>query len=202
MVAPVVVLKLAKRINDVIAFAQHVVLSMNANADLPEPTLPLSTLQSDIDALALAQAAVLSRTRGSASARDACLARVVFDLQRLRAYVQTVSHGLDATEAARVIASSGFAVKRRGVHPKQAAAAVPGPVSGAVRLTAPFAGKRAAYSWEYAEGEAGWSALPDTMQASTTIDALTPGRGYRFRARAHMSAGIGDWSDPVVFLAS
>jgi hypothetical protein len=201
MVAPVVVLKLAKRINDVIAFAQHVVLSMNGNPDLPEPTLPLSTLQSDIDALALAQAAVLSRTRGSASARDACLARVVFDLQRLRAYVQTVSHGLDATEAARVIASSGFAVKRRGVHPKQAAAAVPGPVSGAVRLTAPFAGKRAVYSWEYAEGEAEWSALPDTMQASTTIDALTPGSGYRFRARAHMSAGIGAWSDPVVFLA-
>jgi beta-xylosidase len=100
-----------------------------------------------------------------------------------------------------VTASSGFAVKRRGVHPKQAVAAVPGPVSGAVRLTARFAGKRAAYSWEYAEGDAAWSALPDTMQASTTIDALTPGRVYRFRARAHTSAGIGDWSDPVVFLA-
>jgi hypothetical protein len=201
MVAPVAVLKLAKRINDVVTFAQHVVLSMNGNPDLPEPPLSLSTLQSDIDALAHAQAAVLSRARGSASARDACLARVVLDLQRLRAYVQTVAHGLEATEAARVIASSGLAMKRTGVHPKQAAAAVPGPVSGAVRLTAPFAGKRAAYSWEYAEGEAEWSALPDTMQASTTIDALTPGRGYRFRARAHTSAGIGDWSNPVVFLA-
>jgi hypothetical protein len=39
MVAPVVVLKLAKRINDVIAFAQHVVLSMQGNADLPGPPL-------------------------------------------------------------------------------------------------------------------------------------------------------------------
>jgi hypothetical protein len=201
MVAPVVVLKLAKRINDVIAFAQHVVLSMNGNPDLPEPTLPLPTLQSDIDALALAQAAVLSRARGSASARDACLARVVFHLQRLRVDVQTVAHGLEATEAARMIASSGFAVKRRGVHPKQPAAAVAGPVSGVVRLTAPFAGKRAVYSWEYAEGEAEWSALPDTMQASTTIDALTPGSGYRFRARARTGAGIGAWSNPIVFLA-
>ena len=201
MVAPVAVLKLAKRINDVVAFAQHVVLSMHGNPDLPEPTLPLSTLQSDIDSLARGQAAVLSRTRGSTSARDACLARVRLHLQRLRSYVQVVANGLEATEAARVIASSGLAVKRRGVHPKQAAAAVPGPVSGAVRVTAPFAGKRAAYAWQYAEGAAEWSALPDTMQASTTIDALTPGRFYRFRVRARTSAGIGDWSDPVVFLA-
>jgi len=201
MVAPVVVLKLAKRINDVVTFAQHVALSMNDNPDLPGPPLPLPTLQSDIDSLARAQAAVLSRARGSTSARDACLARVVLDLQQLRVYVQTVAHGLEATEAARVIASSGFGMKRRGVHPKQAAAAVAGPVSGVVRLTAPFAGKRAAYSWEYAEGEAAWSALPDTMHASTTIDALTPGRGYRFRVRARTGAGIGDWSDPIAFLA-
>jgi hypothetical protein len=122
-------------------------------------------------------------------------------LQRLRSYVQVVANGLEATEAARVIASSGLAVKRRGVHPKQAAAAVPGPVSGAVRVTAPFAGKRAAYSWAYAEGAAEWSALPDTVQASTTIDALIPGRFYRFRVRARTSEGIGDFRDPVVFLA-
>jgi hypothetical protein len=39
------------------------------------------------------------------------------------------------------------------------------------------------------------------MQASTTIDALTLGLFYRFRVRARTSAGIADWSDPVVFLA-
>ena len=61
--------------------------------------------------------------------------------------------------------------------------------------------ERAAYSWEYAEGEADWSPLPDTMQASTTVDTLTPGRGYRFRARAHTSAGMGDFRDPVELLA-
>jgi hypothetical protein len=76
-----------------------------------------------------------------------------------------------------------------------------GPVSGAVRVTAPFAGKRAADSWEYAEGAAEWSGLPDTVQASTRIDALTPGRFYRFRVRARTSAGMADWGDPVVFLA-
>jgi len=69
-----------------------------------------------------------------------------------------------------------------------------------VTMVAPFAGKRAAYAWEYAEGAAEWAALPDTMQSSKTIDALTPGRFYRFRVRARTSAGIGDWSDPAVFL--
>jgi hypothetical protein len=201
MVSAVAVLKLAKRINNVVAFAQHVVLSMTDNPDFPEPTPPLSVVQSDIDSLARAQAAVLSRTSGSTSARDARLALLRLHLQALRSYVQVVANGLKATEAARVIASSGLAVKRRGVHPKQAASALPGPVSGAVLLTAPFANKRAAYSWEYAEGAAEWTALSDTMQASTTIEALTPGRLYRFRVRARTSAGIGDWTEPVVFLA-
>jgi hypothetical protein len=47
----------------------------------------------------------------------------------------------------------------------------------------------------------GGSALPDTTQASTTIDALTPGRVYRFRARARTRAGIGALRKPLVFLA-
>jgi hypothetical protein len=65
----------------------------------------------------------------------------------------------------------------------------------------PFARKRAADSWAYAEEAAEWPALPETTQASATIDALTPGRGSRFRARARTNAGSGDGSVPVVFLA-
>jgi predicted mannosyl-3-phosphoglycerate phosphatase (HAD superfamily) len=59
----------------------------------------------------------------------------------------------------------------------------------------------AAYAREYTEGAAEWSALPETMGAGTTIEALIPGRVYRLRVRARTSAGIGDWSNPVVFLA-
>jgi hypothetical protein len=200
MVAHVAVLKLAKRINNVVTFAQHVVLSMTDNPDLSQPSPPLSVLQSDVVSLSLAQAAVLSRVRGATATRDASLAHLRLHLQMLRSYVQATANGLEATEAARVIASSGLGVKRRSVHPKQTAAAVAGPVSGAVRLTAPFAGKRAVYSWQYAEEGAEWTALPETVQASTTIDALTPGKYYRFRVRAQTSAGIGDWSEPVAFL--
>jgi len=62
-----------------------------------------------------------------------------------------LAHGADVDVAAQLIASAGFFVKKRGVHPKQRAAAIPGPVSGSVRLTAPFAGKRAAYAWQVSE---------------------------------------------------
>jgi hypothetical protein len=201
MIRPYAVLKLDKRINNVIAFAGHVVQSMTDNSYFPTPTPPLASVQADIDALAHAQSTVLSRTHGAATTRDGILATVRLDLVSLGSYVQTLATGADAATAEHVIASSGFSIKRRGIHPKQRAEAVPGPVSGSVRLTAPFAGRRAAYAWQYAEASGPWTPLADTMQASTPIDSLTPGRFYRFQVRVLRRTGSGDWSEPVVFLA-
>jgi len=201
MVRPYAVLKLDKRIHNVIAFAGHVVQSMTNNPDFPSPAPPLASVQADIDALSRAQSTVRSRLHGAAKTRDSYLATVRLDLGSLIAYVQTLAHGADVDVAAQLIASSGFFIKRRGVHPKQQAAAVPGRVSGSVRLTAPFAGKRAAYAWEVSEATGAWTALPDTTQASTRIDSLTPGCFYRFRWRALTRTGMGDWSEPVVFTA-
>ena len=201
MSRPYAVLKLSKRNNEVIAFARHVVQSMTDNPDFLAPTPPLASVEADIDALGRAQSNVLTRTRGTPEARDACLVAVRHDLQGLRSYVQSLANEADSVTAAQLIASSGLAVKRRGVHPKQRASALVGPVSGSVRLTAPFAAKRAAYGWRYAEGEGPWTELAETMQASTRIDSLTPGRLYRCQVRALTRAGIGDWSEPVVLLA-
>jgi len=164
-------------------------------------TVTLSSVQADIDTLTRAQSTVLSRAHGAATTRDSYLATVRVHLVSLRAYVQTQANGTAADKAAQLIASSGFSVKRRGVHPKQRAAALPGPVSGSVRLTAPFAGKRAAYVWQYSEASGPWTALAETTRASTRIDSLTPGSFYRFQVRALTRMGIGDWSEPVVFLA-
>jgi hypothetical protein len=201
MVRPHVVLKLHKRIHDVLAFAGHVVQSMTDNPHFPSPTPSLATVQADIDALARAQATVLSRIHGAASARDVHLESVRIDLSRLRAYVRSIARGVDADTAAELIVSAGFFVKRRGVHPKQRAAAVMGAVSGSVRLTAPFAGKHAAYSWRVSEESGPWTELPQTTQASTPLDSLTPGRVYRFQVRALTRKGSGEWSDPLTFRA-
>jgi hypothetical protein len=201
MAAPRPVLKLHKRTNDIIAFANHVVQFMTDNPNFTAPDPPLATLQSDIDALSRAQSAVLSRTRGTPSTRDACLANVRLDLQRLRAYVQTLATKLDAEQAESLIVSAGLYVKKKGIHPKQRASATSGPVSGSVRLTAPIAGKRASYRWQYAPESGPWLPLANTLQASTRIDSLTPGTVYRFQARAVTRTGIGDWSEPVVFMA-
>ncbi len=198
---PHVVLKLHKRIHDVIAFAGHVVQSMTDNPYFPAPTPPLATVQADIDALARAQSTVLSRAHGAASARDSHLATVRRDLICLRSYVQSLAYRADADVAAQLVASSGLFLKRRGVHPKQRAAAMAGPVSGSVRLTAPFASKRAAYAWRVSEESGPWTALADTMRASTELDSLTPGRVYRFQVRSLTATGTSDWSAPVTFRA-
>lgn len=198
---PYAVLKLDKRALHVIAFAQHVVQSLTNNPAFPSPSPPLPSVQADIDALAASQALVLSRAHGAAKARDGHLASVVWDLQRLRSYVQAVANRADAELGAQLIASAGLSIKKRGVHPKQRAAAVPGPVSGSVRLTAPFAGKRASYSWRYAQESGAFSPLATTVQARTRIESLTPGRAYSFQVRALTPTGSGDWSEPVVFLA-
>jgi hypothetical protein len=174
---------------------------MTDNPTFASPTPPLATVQADIDALSHAQSVVLSRTHGAARTRDTYLATVRLDLACLRTYVQNIANESPEDTAAEVIASSGLFVKRRGVHPKQRAAAVVGPVSGSVRLTAPFAGQRAAYAWQYAEESGPWTPLAETTRASTRLDALTPGSLYRFQVRALTPAGIGDWSDPVVFRA-
>jgi hypothetical protein len=201
MLRPYAVQKLHKRIHDVITFARHVVQSMTGNPDFPAPTPPLASVEAHIDALADAQSNVLSRSHGAAARRDACLMTVRFDLGALRSYVQTLANRVDAVTAAQLIASSGFSVKRSGVHPRQTASATPGPVSGSVKLTAPFAAKRAAYQWRCSEGSGPWAPLAETIRASTRIDSLTPGRVYRFQVRALTPEGVGDWSEPVAFLA-
>ena len=68
-------------------------------------------------------------------------------------------------------------------------------------MTAPFAGKGAAYAWQVSEASGPWTALPDTTQASTRIDSLTRGSFYRFQVRALTRVGMGDRSEPVTFLA-
>ena len=76
MVRPYAVLKLDKRILDVIAYAGHVVQSMSSASLFLSPNPPLAAVQADIDALTRAQSRVLSRTRGATQTRDAALAAV------------------------------------------------------------------------------------------------------------------------------
>src|SRR5579863_748480 len=84
MAASIAVLKLSKRVKNVITFAQNVATAMTNNPAFPTPNPPLSTFQSDVAALNPAETAVLSRGKGAVENRNAKLAVVRSDLDNLR----------------------------------------------------------------------------------------------------------------------
>jgi len=198
----VAILKLPKRNNDFIVFAEHVVASMTGNPAFPAPKPPLKSVAAHVAALRRAQATTLTRTVGTAATRTSHRQKVHGDLLQLRSYVQTVADAVDAIKGAALIKSAGFFVKSRAGRGKQALSARAGRASGTVLLTAVVAGKVAAYDWACSLDQKKWSLLTQTMVAKTTVESLTPGTTVYFRTRAHRRAGVGDWSDPIAYLVT
>jgi hypothetical protein len=179
-----------------LAYARSIATAMTGNVWFPSPTPALAVFETDIDALDVAQAAMLTRTRGFKEARDARALVVYSDLRQLQAYVQGVAD-VNATNADEIIVSAGMSVKRIG-HPTRAALeARPGPVSGSVRLVVPWAGDRVCYHWQMSTDERSWTWLPKTLTCKTTVSGLAVGVWTFFRSRLVTPAGVGDFSDPV-----
>jgi hypothetical protein len=198
---PIAILKLSRQVKQVIAFATSVVTAMTDNASFPSPTPPIATLTSDVDALAAAEAQVLSRTKGAAEARDVKLAALRSDLAHMMAYVQQVANANPSTAAA-IIQSAGMSVRQAAVRTKGDLEAKPGSVSGTVRLIAKAAAHRASYDWQYSTDQKTWTTVPSTLQAKTEIVGLTPATAYFFHFRSVTKAGEGNWSQVVSLLVS
>jgi hypothetical protein len=196
LLIPVVVLKRPRRITDVLAYAKSVLLALTDNAALAEPTVPLAVFDADIAALDAAHTRSLGRTKGLAAERNARLAAVLSDLERLRAYVQAVA-ARTAGGASALVTAAGMSVKRVGSHTKALLVARPGGVSGSARLVAKSAGDRASYEWQFRLDGESWSNLPPTRKASTVVSGLPPGRRVFFRCRALTKAGLGDFGGVV-----
>ena len=77
------VLKMPTRVKNAGTFASSIVTALTGNAYFPNPTPSLATVESDIAAYNTAEAAVLSRTKGAAEARDVKLATLRTDLDHL-----------------------------------------------------------------------------------------------------------------------
>jgi hypothetical protein len=197
----IAVLKLSKKVKNVIAFAQSVATAMTDNSSFPTPNPPLSTLNADIAALVTAEAAVLARTKGAAETRDAKLAIVKGDLEHEQDYVQGVADSNPAA-AESIIQSAGMSVKKDTLPTKASFAVKPGSVSGAVILVAKAPAHRASYDWQQSLDQKTWTDLPSTLQAKTEVTGLTPGSVYYFRFRAVTKTGEGDFSQIVSALVS
>ncbi len=200
MAGSVAVLKLSTRVKNVITFAQSVVTSLTNNAHFPAPVPSLATLQADVAALNMAEAAVLSRTKGAVEVRNAKYAIVKADLQNLRTYVQGVANVAAPADAESIIASSGMALRKVTLHDKPALAAKQGSVTGTVNLAAKAPAKRASYIWQYSTDQKTWTNVPPTIKSKAGVSGLTAGTQYFFRFQSVTVTGVSDWSQTVVLL--
>jgi hypothetical protein len=184
---------LSKNVKQVIAFAKSIATALTGNAALPSPTPSLATLEADIAALDSAEAAVLSRTKGAAEARNVKFFALRTDLVHLLAYVQQVADANPGT-AESIITDAGLSVKKEGSRTKSAIVAAQGTLSGSAKVTAKAVRPRAAYEWQYSIDQKTWTVAPSTVEAKTEIGGLTPATMYFFRFRPVTKAGEGDWS--------
>ncbi len=198
---PHAVLKLSRRVKNVISFAQAVEAALATNvATFPSPTPPLATFQADVAALVSAETAVQARAKGAVETRDAKLSAVHNDLKSIQSYVQFVADTGNPNSAAAVIESAGLSVRKITLHDKPALAIKQGSVSGIVTLDAKAAARRAAYDWQYSTDQKTWTSLPPTLQAKTVASGLTAGTVYYFRVQALIRTGEQNWSDVVSFM--
>ena len=138
-----------------------------------------------------------SRTKGAVALRNEKRASLVTVLEEVRTFVQSQADA-SPENGASMIESSGIALRRTPVRPSLGFHAKPGAVSGAVKLFAPAAARRASYEWQMStDAGATWSTLPPTLQARTTVPGLKAQSTVQFRFRAVTKAGGGDWSQAL-----
>ena len=173
---------------------------MTNNPAFPNPTPTLAALNAAIADLHSAQVAAASRAKGATTVRDEKRTVVVGLLQQTRGYVQGVADAAPEN-AASIIESGGFAVRKAPTRGPRTFEARPGVVSATAKLVAVSAGRRASYEWQYStDGGKTWILAPVTLQAKTTITGLASGSTVVFRYRAVTKSGEGDWSQAVTLL--
>jgi hypothetical protein len=193
---PVVVLKLPRTPKGVLYFARAVHAAMSDNPYFPVPRPLLPVFGAHIDALFVAETAVLTGGRGAKAERDARLAVVRSDLESLRVYVSQVA-AQSVVEGLAIVESAGMSAKRVGGSYKGELTIKDGLRSGEVEIVARAVAKQASYEWQYSQDGSVWIDLEPTLQASTTLSGLTRCVRYAFRFRALYRGGRGDFGQVV-----
>jgi len=196
----IVVLRLPTRVQALITYAQNIVTAMTGNPSFTTVVPALVTITAAITALQVAEAATLTKLKGSVLTRNEKKTALVQLLQQLRGYIQTIADG-NVENGASIIASAGVDVRKTVVRSPRVFGAKPGAVTGTAKLVAASAGSRASYEWEYSlDGGKTWVTAPVTLQAKTTVTGLTAGTTVQFRYRPVTKVGEGNWTQPVSLL--
>ena len=196
----VVVLKLPEdNVPRLVTRAKNIVQRMTGNPWFPSPSPPLGDVMSAIDDLDAAEVRTLTRALDSVTDRDAKHLVLVQRLDELRGYVFKIAVD-NPDHCAEIVESADMYLKRlRGPSPR-VFAAKPGSHSGEIDVTAPYAGDRAAYEFQYSlDGGKTWLPFPQvtTNKASATLERQKPGSTVHLRYRVTVKGVTGDWSDAI-----
>ncbi|MFO0755343.1 MAG: hypothetical protein U0359_02555 [Byssovorax sp.] len=198
---PVAVLMYPKQTHAFITFAHAVHNAMAQNLKLPKPTPDLATVAADIAALEDAENKAATKAKGTIAVRNAKQKKVVFDLQHLRDYVQSVAETQSSpADAVAVIESAFMTVRKPPVRSKPPIEARNNGAAGSVILIAKALAPATTYFWEHSQDQITWTSLPPTMKSRTTASGLASAHTYAFRFKALTPKGPIDYSQVVSLL--
>jgi hypothetical protein len=181
-------------------YGYSIVTSMTKSSWFPKPSPSLAKVKTAIGALEKAQAATLTRTMGTRTARDVAWLAVRRILQQLASYVQKIADA-HPEESLAIIQSSGFSAKKSSGSRAHTFNVERYKVSGSARVTVPVAGDRVNYHWQMStNGGKTWIDRPSTTRSSTVVPGLTPGSTVLFRYKVVSKKGESDWSEPIAYV--
>jgi hypothetical protein len=194
------VLNLPEHVPDQIKNGEAVQAALTNNPNFPLPDPIIAAFNDALTKYSAAETAAQTRAKGTIASRNAAKVVYVGALHALKARVQQVADA-NPEQAEAIITSTSLAVKKSALRQKQGFVAKYGATSGTVHVTAPAAGARASYEWQYSiDGGKTWVDAPNTLQAKTTISNLPVATVVEFRYRVTTKTGQGDWSLPTSLL--
>jgi hypothetical protein len=183
-----------------ITYAESIVKAMTGNPAFPTPNPTLAAITTAIAELQAAETATVARTKGAIVVRNDKRVALVALLQQLKSYIQQTADA-NPENGGAIIRSAGIATRKTVVRAPRVFVAKPAGVTGAVKLVAPSAARRASYSWEYSlDSGTTWVSLPDSLQAKTTVQGLKAGTTVLFKYRPVVKTGEENWSPAVSLL--
>jgi hypothetical protein len=179
---------------------------MSANvATFPSPVPPLSTMQTQMQAVADAQATVETRVRGATTTRNAKRAILMTTLEQLVTYVQGVADAAGPAQAPMIIELAGMKVAAVGRYQKPVLSAKPGVTGTALlfanaKLLSGGSKKKSFFTWQHTidGGKTFLTTMLPTATARTSVTGLTSMTSVGFRVAITLAGKPqGDWTQVI-----
>ena len=200
---PHVARKLPRKAEKLLADGNARIAAIEARPDLyATPNPPLAQSKANLKKLGDCIQAAKGAGPVARAAVKAAAEVVLSDQNLLAAYVQSLADGATPEQAALIIATALFDLKRvRASGAKAELAVKHGPHSGSALLEIAAIARALLYFWEMSADGKSWSKVADTEKVSAVVTGLTPGQTYSFRFRAYVrGSGYTDYSQVVTLL--